>query len=128
MIVRVSSRMVAGEASARTTTSATITTAVEHLHLMMHVLAGGSTSARSKFSRGCDVACGQYCTYITDEFAINIFNIKVLLAAITTVHAHAHTHAHTHTHTHAHARARAHTHTHTHIHTHTHTQHTHELN
>ena len=40
MIVHVSSHVVAGDASARTTTSATNTTAIKHLHMMMSVLAG----------------------------------------------------------------------------------------
>ena len=52
--------VVAGNASARTTTSMGNTIATEQLHLMMLVLAGGSTSARSKFARECNVACGQY--------------------------------------------------------------------
>ena len=52
--------VVAGYASARTATSTGNTIATEHSHLVMRVLAGGSTSARSKFARECDVACGQY--------------------------------------------------------------------
>ena len=52
--------VVTGVASARMTN----TTAIEHSHLMMHVLAGGSTSACSKFARECNVACGQYHNYV----------------------------------------------------------------
>ena len=44
--------VVAGDASARTTTSMGNTIATEHSHLVMHVLAGGNISARSKFARG----------------------------------------------------------------------------
>ena len=54
--------VVAGDASARTITSMGNTIATEHSHLVMHVLAGGSMSACSKFARVCDVACGQYRT------------------------------------------------------------------
>ena len=53
--------VVRGDASARMANTCTI--AIEHSHLMMRVLTGSSTSARSKFARDCDVACGQYCTY-----------------------------------------------------------------
>ena len=52
--------VVAGDASAHMTTSMANTIATEHSYLMMCVLASGSTSARSKFPRECDVACGQY--------------------------------------------------------------------
>ena len=54
--------VVAGDASTHTTTSTSNTIATKHLHLIMHVLAGGSTSARSKFARECDIACGWYRT------------------------------------------------------------------
>ena len=52
--------MVAGDASARTTTNTGNTIATKYLHLVMRVLAGGSTSALSKFARECEVASGQY--------------------------------------------------------------------
>ena len=52
--------VVAGDVSARTTTSTGNTVSTEHLHLVMHVLAGGSVSAHSKFAHECDVACGRY--------------------------------------------------------------------
>ena len=54
--------VVAGDASAHMTTSTGNTIATEHSHLVMCALAGGSTSARSKFARKCDVACSQYRT------------------------------------------------------------------
>ena len=56
--------VITGDASACMTTSMANTIAIEHSHLMMRVLAGSSTSARSKFARECDVACGQYRRYI----------------------------------------------------------------
>ena len=56
--------VVAGDASAHTTISTGNTIATEHLHLMMHVLAGGSTSARSRFACECDIACGRYRSYV----------------------------------------------------------------
>ena len=52
--------VVAGDASACTTTSMGNTIATEHPHLVMCVLAGGNMSSRSKFACGCDVACGRY--------------------------------------------------------------------
>ena len=50
------SSVVAGDSSARTTTSTsnTITTALDD------ACAGGSMSARSKFAHKCDVACDRY--------------------------------------------------------------------
>ena len=56
--------VVAGDASARTTTSTGNTIATKHSHLVMCVHAGGSMSARSKFAHECDIACGQYRTCI----------------------------------------------------------------
>ena len=57
--------VVAGDASARMTTSMGNTIATEHSHLMMRVLAGGSMSTRSKFARNCNVACShnRTCTH-----------------------------------------------------------------
>ena len=54
--------MVAGDASAHTTTSSGNTITTEHSHLVMRVLAGGNMSAHSKFAHECDVACGRYHT------------------------------------------------------------------
>ena len=56
--------MVAGDVSAHTTTSTVNTIAIEHLHLMMCMLTGGSMNACSKFAHECDIACGQYRIYI----------------------------------------------------------------
>ena len=58
--------MVAGDASARPTTSTGNIITTEHSHLMICVLVltGGSLSARSKFAHECDVACGQYHIYV----------------------------------------------------------------
>ena len=50
--------VVAGDASARTTTRTGNTIVTEHSHLVMRVLAGGSKSAHSKFAHECNVACG----------------------------------------------------------------------
>ena len=61
--------MVAGDVSACMTTSVGNTIATEHLHLMMCVLTGGSMSAHSKFARKCDVACGQYHSFLGSEIA-----------------------------------------------------------
>ena len=36
--------------------------AIEHSHLVMRVLTGGSPSAHPKFAHECDIACGQYCS------------------------------------------------------------------
>ena len=52
--------VVAGDTSAHMTTSTGNTIAIKHLHLVMHVLTDGSTSACSKFAREYNVACGQY--------------------------------------------------------------------
>ena len=58
----VTASVVAGDASAHTTTSTGNTISTEQVHLLvMRVLASGSMNARSKFARECDVACGQYC-------------------------------------------------------------------
>ena len=54
--------VVTGDASAPMIISMANTIAIDHSHLMMHVLASGSTSARSKFACECDIACSQYCT------------------------------------------------------------------
>ena len=48
--------VVAGDVSAHTTTSTANTIATKHSHLMMCMLAGGSTSAGSKFACECDIA------------------------------------------------------------------------
>ena len=52
--------VVVGDASAHMTNSTGNTIATKHSHLEMHVLAGGSTSAHSKFACECNVTCGQY--------------------------------------------------------------------
>ena len=59
--------VVAGDASARMTTSMGNTIATEHSYLEMHALTGGSMSAHSKFTRECDVVCGRYhsCVLLT---------------------------------------------------------------
>ena len=60
MSVLATASVVAGDTSARTTTSMGNTIATEHSHLMTRVLAGGSMSARSKFAHECNVLCGWY--------------------------------------------------------------------
>ena len=56
--------VVTGDASACMTTSMANTIAIKHFHLMMCVLAGGSTNAHSKLARECNIACGQYRIYV----------------------------------------------------------------
>ena len=56
--------VVAGDASAHTTTSTGNTIATEHLHLMMRVLGGGNMSAHSKFAPEYNVVCGWYRSYL----------------------------------------------------------------
>ena len=56
--------VVAGDATARTTTSTPNIIATEHSHLMMCVLDGSCMSACSKSTFKCKVACGQYRTCI----------------------------------------------------------------
>ena len=55
------------------------TITIEHLHLMMRVLAGSNTSARSKFARECDVVCGQYRMHI---YIINMCSLPVYIQKI----------------------------------------------
>ena len=62
--------------SAHTTmaTSMANTIAIEHLHLMMCVLAGGSMRIHSKFACECDIACSQYHTvYVVNLVVIFIW-------------------------------------------------------
>ena len=72
--------MVAGDSSARMTTSTGNTIATKHSHLVMRILVGGSKSAHSKFACECDIACGQYHSYavVGNTFKIANFSYSSL--------------------------------------------------